>query len=191
MGVPLLEQHGGADDNVPAFNSRRMYQLISQTADMGLSQYVELKGQGHWFDGVMSTTPLRNFYFNVLDHATERATLPLNFSIVVANPADMGSRGGILVDQLRTPNQLGKIDVRRSSFKDSWTLETSNIRRFHFAPSRTTTLPLELTIDGSHFTPSELEGMVGGWLICSKGNSWQVCTVPQRCWSDWLTPLDF
>lgn len=31
--------------------------------------------------------------------------LPDRFSIIVANPADMGARGGIVVDQLDTPDQ--------------------------------------------------------------------------------------
>lgn len=31
--------------------------------------------------------------------------LPNRFSIVVANPADMGARGGIIVDQLDVPDQ--------------------------------------------------------------------------------------
>lgn len=31
--------------------------------------------------------------------------LPDRFSVVVANPADMGSRGGIVIDQLDLPDQ--------------------------------------------------------------------------------------
>lgn len=100
-GIPTLIQHGAADDNVPAYHSRRMNQLIIQSNKEAPPTYVELEGKGHWFDGVMTTLQLRDFYAHILDLEALRPALPQSFSVVVSNPADMGSRGGLVVDQLR------------------------------------------------------------------------------------------
>lgn len=43
-----------------------------------------------------------NFYVN---KHPEIPLLPREFSIVVANPADMGSRGGVFVEQLEVYDQ--------------------------------------------------------------------------------------
>jgi hypothetical protein len=128
-GIPILQQHGGADDNVPAYHSRRMNQLISQAG--GFSEYIELPGAAHWFDGVMTTGPLRDFYQYHLERHRTLPALPMQFSIVVANPADMGSRGGIVVDQLIAPEKYGSIHVQRVPSSSIWILHTGNIRRFH------------------------------------------------------------
>lgn len=130
-GIPVLQQHGSADDNVPAYHSRRLNQLISQTG--GFSEYVELPGAGHWFDGVMTTGPLRDFYEYHLDKHRTPPALPMQFSIVVANPAEMGSRGGIVVDQLIAPEKYGRIHVERVPSSGMWILHTWNIRQFHLS----------------------------------------------------------
>lgn len=171
-GIPTLLQHGGADDNVPAFHSRRMNQLVSQSAGAVSSRYVELEGKGHYFDGVMTTIPLRNFYYDVLGGKTKWPAIPLNFSIIVANPADMGPRAGLIVDQLVTPDQLGKIDVKRSLSLDRWTLRTSNIHRFHFVPSANP--PSEVEIDEDCLKLPAAEMMADTWLARSGNDHWQV-----------------
>ncbi len=146
-GIPILQQHGSADDNVPAFHSRRLRQLISQYGHP--SRYIELPGKGHWFDGVMTTTCLRRFYSEVLANPSTKPELPYCFDIVTANPADLGSRGGILIDQLISPGQLGKIEVERSSERSTWTLKTSNIFRFQFSSQYSeNTVPRKILIDG-------------------------------------------
>ena len=176
-GVPVVVQHGGADDNVPAFHSRRMHQLISQSPDAAAATYIELDGKGHWFDGVMSTTPLRTFYADVLGGAPGRPALPLNFSIAITNAADMGPRGGLVVDQLSVPDQLGKIDVSRSPALASWTIKTSNVRRFHLSPNDSVALPLELVIDDNRITLPASGETVNCWFLRSRGGVWQVINL--------------
>ena len=144
-GIPVLQQHGGADDNVPVYHSRRLNQLISQAG--GSSRYVELQGAGHWFDGVMTTRPLREFYEYHLDRRRASPELPIQFSIMVANPGDMGSRGGIVVDQLISPERYGKIHVTRFPSSSIWVLKTSNILRFHL--SRLHPVDIRLRFDDS------------------------------------------
>ena len=52
LDSPILQQHGSADDNVPVFHSRRLFQLQSQVSlAADKTAYVELEGRGHWFDG--------------------------------------------------------------------------------------------------------------------------------------------
>ena len=46
------------------------------------------------------------FLEKYIDQSPEIPQLPEAFSIVVANPADMGTRGGIIIDQLHQYDQL-------------------------------------------------------------------------------------
>jgi len=174
-GIPILQQHGGGDDNVPAYHSRRMSQLITQSNSTASAAYVELKDKRHWFDGVMSTTPLRKFYAAILNPPAELPELPQCFSIVIANPADMGSRGSLVVDQLSIPHQLGKIDVSRST--STWTMTTSNISRFHFESGRSFTLPLNIMVDQDRLDMSPDEKTSDRWIVRSLSGRWQVRTV--------------
>lgn len=177
-GIPILLQHGGRDDNVPAYHSRRMSQLITESNSTASAAYVELKDKGHWFDGVMSTLPLREFYAAILNPQAGLPALPQCFSIVVANPADMGSRGGLVVDQLAIPDQLGKIDVSMST--STWTMTTSNISRFHFEPSKSFALPLDIVVDQNRLEMSPAEEISCGWVVRSLSGRWQVSTVLLR-----------
>lgn len=179
LGIPLMLQHGGADDNVPPFHSRRMNQLISQSAETPPLKYVELTGKGHWFDGVMTTTALRKFYAKVLSDEKDELALPLNFSITIANPADMGSRGGLIVDQLRTPDGPGKIDVKRDISLNTWTLRTSNVQRFHFTSCKSTGMPSQVEVDHESLILPIGQAMMGFWLTRSESGIWQVIVAPQ------------
>ncbi|GAB7353384.1 hypothetical protein MBLNU459_g3861t1 [Dothideomycetes sp. NU459] len=89
------------------------------------STYVELKGENHWFEGIMTTDPLRSFYRRQLNSAGTLVNPPRKFTLVVANPADTGSKHGVKVLQLDTPNRLGKVEV---SFSHSaCNIRTSNV----------------------------------------------------------------
>lgn len=120
-GIPILQQHGSKDDNVPPLHARQMHRLLSQE---GLpSKYVELDGQSHWFDGVMTTEPLQKFYLTQLKSGcTDR---PENFSIVLSDTGDAGPRSGIQIDKLLVPGSLGRVDVRESGPRLA--LRTSNV----------------------------------------------------------------
>lgn len=70
-GIPILIQHGSADDNVPAYQARRMAQLAKE-AQLHV-EYHELPGRGHWFPGVMTTGPLLDFYHKHLKRLSASA----------------------------------------------------------------------------------------------------------------------
>jgi hypothetical protein len=179
-GVPVLQQHGSADSNVPAFHSRRMNQLVSQSAKDTSHDYSELEGRGHWYDGVMTSLPLRKFYANLLGVGGE-PKLPQTFSIVVSNPADMGPRGGLVVDQMITPDQLGKIDIAMNPTTATWVLRTSNIRRFHFSSAGYNPLPHELIIDETQLELPLEKVESGCWLLRSRIGIWQVSIMSPEC----------
>lgn len=147
-GTPILQQHGSDDDNVPAYHSRLMHELISQHE--WSSQYNELPGKGHWFDGALTTDPLTEFYHqNAISDADD--TLPEEFSMVIPPSGDMGSRGGIVVDQLQSPDRSGRFEVIRDTNGNTWNIDTRNIRRFHFDLSAIRSEPpLEISIDNSY-----------------------------------------
>ena len=111
--IPVLQQHGSADDNVPVYNARLMSQRIHQAgAD---SQYFEVPGAGHFWNGVMSTAPLKYFFNKHLDrHKESEATTPLHlrdFTLVVADPGAMGSKNGVKVLALSAQGKLGKVSM--------------------------------------------------------------------------------
>ncbi|KAL6705360.1 hypothetical protein ACN47E_007009 [Coniothyrium glycines] len=126
-GIPIQQQHGEVDDNVPAYHSRFLgQQLYLAGAD---SSYNEVPGQNHWWDTIMTTADLLDFY-----HAQTQSEVVLprklqNFSIVVADPGDMGSKGGITVTRLVEPGQYGRVTVHGR------TIRTSNVDSLDFSPS--------------------------------------------------------
>ncbi|KAF2084762.1 hypothetical protein K490DRAFT_75704 [Saccharata proteae CBS 121410] len=139
QGIPILEQHGTADDNVPAYHSRLMAQMLSQ-ASAG-SDYFEVPDAGHWWDGVMTTDSLKDFYRRHVPQGNATAKSLQRFTIVVANPGDMGSKGGITVTQLETPDQYGRMD-------------TSNILSFRISPRICSAT--KVVVDGEAFTQGEI-----------------------------------
>lgn len=132
-GIRILQQHGGDDGNVPPYHSRLMSQLLYQANSS--SEYFELDGEGHWFDGVMTTKHLREFYEEQVQRTTNPAEALEVFSIVVANPGDMGFKGGIRVTQLEIPGQYGRIEVSFNSVSGAYTLKTSNVLSFEVQSS--------------------------------------------------------
>lgn len=119
----ILQQHGSVDDNVPAFHSRLMSNLIQQTG--AASTYIELQGKNHWFDGVMTTPALAEFYERQLQGLQPSVHPPGAFTLVVANPADSGPKFGLRILHLRRQGQLGRLDASFSS--SSCYIRTSNV----------------------------------------------------------------
>ncbi|KAJ4314577.1 hypothetical protein N0V94_006404 [Neodidymelliopsis sp. IMI 364377] len=125
-GIPVQQQHGAIDDNVPAYHSRFLAQQLQLSG--ANSSYNEVPGQNHWWDGVMTTQELVDFYHN---QARSTDVLPRQldeFSIVVGDPGDTGSKGGIKVLQLEDPGQYGRVHVRGRS------VQTSNVLSLEFGP---------------------------------------------------------
>ena len=174
VGMPLLQQHGGNDENVPVYHSRRLRQLIDGSG--WSSKYVELLGKGHWFEGIMTTEAMCRFYDDISTTRECKPTLPGTFAVVVPSSGDMGTRGGIQVDQLASPDQLGRIDVVQNKTSGTLTLRTSNIRRFHLvrsklqAPSTEAVEidrnhPLSLSYDRASRQQSFVQSSDGTWSV--------------------------
>ncbi|KAJ4992803.1 hypothetical protein SVAN01_01849 [Stagonosporopsis vannaccii] len=125
-GIPIQQQHGALDDNVPAYHSRFLAQQL-QLAGAN-SSYNEVPGRNHWWDDVMTTPELVAFYHN---QTRSKETLPRKldkFSIIVGDPGSMGSKGGIKVTQLEDPGQYGRVHVQDR------TVKTSNVLGIEFGP---------------------------------------------------------
>jgi hypothetical protein len=64
-------------------------------------RFDEVPGSGHWFDNIMTEGSVGNFLRNMTsEYPFER---PTTHRFVVANPREMGFRGGIKVEQLLSP----------------------------------------------------------------------------------------
>jgi hypothetical protein len=166
-GIPVLQQHGEVDDNVPTYHSRFLGQQLLQAGTQ--STYYEAAGQNHWWDTVMTTEPLKRFY---REYAASNVTIPRRleeFSIVVGDPGDMGSKGGIRVTHLEDPGQYGKVHVKKNA------ITTSNILSLELEPD---VLRLEsLSINGEQL---EVRGASVSIVTDENGN-WKVrcplCTL--------------
>ncbi|KAG9195361.1 hypothetical protein G6011_00482 [Alternaria panax] len=143
-GIPIQQQHGEIDDNVPAYHSRLLAEQLYQTGvSSGVTgakaTYNEVEEQNHWWDGVMTTPELVDFYYiqakndDALPRKMERCL------ILVGDPGDMGSKNGIQVKQLEDPGRYGKVGVQGHIIK------TSNVRSLEFNP---TIWNESVTIDG-------------------------------------------
>lgn len=172
QGIPVVQQHGEKDDNVPTYHSRFLSQMLFQT---GLnSSYYELPGQGHWFDRVMTTDDLVDFYRK---YTLTNETIPRklhNFSFVVGDPGDMGSKGGILITHLEDPGQYGRVHV------EGHLIRTSNVASLELEPRVLQTATVN--IDGQEFAlagSSNNNGMAFTFSRTATG-TWQVCD-PSPC----------
>ena len=126
--IPILQQHGSEDDNVPAYHSRLMHQLLSQNdAESTGSTYHEMRGKPHYWDDVFTTQPLSDFFERHLDQESDTKLLR-NFTVVSANPADTGPKNGFEILLLMTPGQLGGVEVMLGGHRNSCALHTSNVR---------------------------------------------------------------
>ena len=136
--IPIAIQHGAADVNVPVIHSRRMFQLLRNR--IGNVRYNELAGEGHWFEGVMTTEMLQRFFNETLQSSAAHDS-PHSFVHAVMNPAEAGPRHGVTIDQLVVPGIVGKVRV---SFEDGLIiLRTQNVQ--------------QLTIWRDVYSPSHVE----------------------------------
>jgi len=135
--IPVLQQHGSKDDNVPVYNSRLLAQRIQQAgAD---STFFEVPGQGHYWDGVMTTEPLSNFFSKHLTaHNLTDARTPLNlreFTMVAASTGDMGTKNGAEIIALAAPGKLAKLHFLLDPLTLTCIWNAVNVRSFRFGPN--------------------------------------------------------
>ncbi|KAJ6262170.1 hypothetical protein Dda_2975 [Drechslerella dactyloides] len=168
-GIPIFQEHGEADDNVPVFHSRRMFELLHDTVQAaGLDNigYNELPRTGHWFDGIMTYGAMGDFLSDFFRKPRTLAPLNRSFAVVTGNPGAMSSRGGLRILQLLDPNVLGRLKVE-IEHTNVWRIKTTNVRRFELdfslAELRTTTKPLEFIIDGNKLSIATHDG-IGGFI---------------------------
>ncbi|KAL9029481.1 MAG: hypothetical protein Q9196_002281 [Gyalolechia fulgens] len=166
-GIPVHQQHGSLDDNVPPSHSRRLNLLLSMLGCP--SEYTELPGKGHYFDGVMTTQNLLKFYDTVLEGEAADLSVSSSFGFVVADPASMGAKGGLVVDQLLSSGSLGRVIAEFVADTRTWRVHTSNIQRLHFAQAASDKwLGTNIFIDGVDIRLLEDVPMSTQWLMRNK-----------------------
>jgi len=92
---------------VPVWHSRYLVDKISRIGGnveyylMGSEtnrRYEEVPNAGHWYDGIMTQGLIGEFLTTISSNPP--FTAPTTRSFLIANPREMGQRGGIKVDQL-------------------------------------------------------------------------------------------
>lgn len=134
--IPLLLQHGDADDNVPVYHSRHMGQLAEEAGVQ--TQYAEMPGKPHWWDGAMTTEPVKHFLRTWLNaggpavsDAESTTTLPVNirdFTVVSPGFGDVGPKHGVEILLTMVPGQMGKLHVTLDPMTLACVLTDSNVR---------------------------------------------------------------
>jgi len=166
-GIPIQQQHGEIDDNVPAYNSRLLAQQLFLSGTN--SSYNEVPGQNHWWDTVMTTPQLVDFYYKQTNNNEKVPRKLEDFEIVVGDPGDMGSKSGIKVLHLEDPGQYGRVQVQGHQ------ITTSNVLSIDFDPS--IWKGQTVTMDGSDLflddvsTPTTVSQSNGAWSIRTQGHS--------------------
>lgn len=127
--IPILQQHGSQDDNVPPFHSRLMNFLLHLSGAQ--ARYFEIPDKGHWYEGVMTTDPLRQFYRQHWDSRVPGGNTKLPAASIYPNSADMDSWNGLVVEQLQSPDKLGRLEItpKWDGKRLIWDLQTYNVRR--------------------------------------------------------------
>jgi hypothetical protein len=172
-GISILQQHGSIDDNVPAFHSRLMNQQI--TMHGANASYVELQGKNHWFDGIMTTQPLSEFFEQELNNFARPLHAPEAFTLTVANPADSGPKFGVEILYLLRPGQPAKVHVSFSS--SECVFRSSNVLSFRLPDIYPRTHGI--VVDGQRIDLPLQARSHDLWL--SPDGTWKVCVLRTRC----------
>ncbi|KAF2156221.1 hypothetical protein K461DRAFT_221723 [Myriangium duriaei CBS 260.36] len=126
--IPVLQQHGSADDNVPPYHSRLLRHLSGEVdAD---TTYNEVRDRGHWFDGVMTSDSLVDFYHTQLKDNSTRPPRRLPISVVTGRPLDTSSIDGIRIQALNIPGSLGRVSIDRDNTMGGCSIKTRNVAAF-------------------------------------------------------------
>jgi len=127
--IPIFQQHGELDDNVPVYHSSLMHLLISQTGSN--SEYDVVKGKGHWWEAVATEPKLAEFYKKILKSPRVTRLRDVDeFELVVADAGDMGGRFGVRVIYIQEQGKLGSLKVKYDKERDLWRFVPKNIMAF-------------------------------------------------------------
>lgn len=127
-GITILNEHGSADDNVPPYHSRLLRQLAVEVG--ANTTYNEYDGAGHWFEKIMTTKPLVEFYHEQLRQAKASLPYDLPFTAVAARTLDSSFVHGLRIDSLRVPGHLGKVQVKAGRKEGECEVRTHNVASF-------------------------------------------------------------
>lgn len=184
-GIPILQQHGDIDDNVPAYHSRFLAeQLFLACAN---STYNEVPKQNHWWEyvlalgqnadpmlifacsTVMTTRELVDFYYAQTKNEDALPRKLDEITFIVGDPGDMGTKGGIKVLELKDPGQYGKVVVKGHVIK------TTNVASLEFDPALWKDAVI---INGQSISPTVFDAPINLADPASKGIS--VSSLPRR-----------
>ncbi|KAI7545227.1 alpha/beta-hydrolase [Hortaea werneckii] len=170
-GIPVLQQHGSEDDNVPPYHSRLLSEILEQAGVA--TEYYEMPGKPHWWDGAMTTKPLQNFYRRVLDAPLKLSSLAQNndFVVVSTSQGDMGPKNGVSILSTITPGQLAKIHIVYDPETKDCSLSCSNVHALQLSEDFNDCKAIRM--DGQQLIESPAISTKGIYLL-KEQSIWQV-----------------
>ncbi|RMX77126.1 hypothetical protein D0869_10116 [Hortaea werneckii] len=175
-GIPILQQHGSEDDNVPPYHSRLLSELLEQAGVA--TEYYEMPGKPHWWDGVMTTKPLRNFYRQVLDAPLKSSSFAHDneFAVVSTGQGDMGPKNGVSILSTIASGQLAKIHIVYDPETKDCSLSSSNVHALQLSENFNDCDVIR--IDGQQLIESPAISTKGIYLLKEQG-IWQAVRKSQ------------
>lgn len=139
--VPVLAVHGGKDDNVPPRHGRAHVGLIRAWTHDGPGanvQYVEVKGEGHWWDGILQHPSIMKFIKTLPPSKSAEDVRDVGFTLTTANPDETGFKGGLRILEVIMPGRLARLDVNAPQWRkpgEGLSLYSTNVRRIEMIGS--------------------------------------------------------
>ncbi|KAF7983084.1 hypothetical protein HWV62_24005 [Athelia sp. TMB] len=134
VDTPILAIHGGADDNVPAWHSRELVDVLKTWNERADVTFHEIPEQPHWWPTVLNTKEVKAFIDRVSRSVGIEHDYSSTFTLTVAIPSASGSLHGWRIESLQTPGRLCGHKVRQFILDGkNVTLQSgaSGIIRFH------------------------------------------------------------
>ncbi|EJT98485.1 hypothetical protein DACRYDRAFT_110928 [Dacryopinax primogenitus] len=164
LGSNVLALHGGGDENVPVWMTRKAVGLAKSWGAKRV-EYDEIERKGHWWDEVFRSPRARAFLDQALNPHREAREVPEKWTLTVQDPFEAGGMFNWSIDELLLPGRLGRLSVHRAQGEGEVQVRTTNVHAFSVGelggpPGK----KLQVRVDGQLLPSSQ-----GKWVLTSSG----------------------
>ncbi|MCW5946491.1 MAG: prolyl oligopeptidase family serine peptidase [Fimbriimonadales bacterium] len=172
LGVYIL--HGGADDNVPAAQARRMVEYLKEFHTS--FEYHEQAGAGHWWDTSDEPGATCVDWPPMFDMFARRRIPSINetrsVQFITASPGISSKNGPVEILNLLKDGEFGEIQASTEPHLGLVTVKTKNVRCFQIDKRFYYGTTGKVSIDGQLIeNPKETEQST--YMFIRRGDSWE------------------
>ncbi|ESK87531.1 transmembrane protein [Moniliophthora roreri MCA 2997] len=126
--TPVLAIHGGNDENVPVWHTRELVSGLRTWNQNASATFKEDPGESHWYPTVFDNDQVQSFLDRIIE-APVPQSIPRDFTLTVAIPADSGSMHGWQIQRLSVPGRLARLHVKTTENYEV-RVTSSNVKSF-------------------------------------------------------------